>query len=115
MKRREFYIVGILLVLISIPFAKVVRVRYFGQALDEAYFLESIDTTFNTGKPQTMLTASVVEAIKTVMVQPASEVCAADLAQSRREPVSIYERHSFPILYLLALLRFVMSSLSILL
>jgi hypothetical protein len=115
MKRREFYIVGILLVLISIPFAKVVRVRYFGQALDEAYFLESIDTTFNTGKPQTMLTASVVEAIKTVMVQPASEVCAADLAQSRREPVSIYERHSFPILYLLALLRIVMSSLSILL
>src|SRR5258708_1726768 len=114
MKRRETYLFCIILLLISIGFARLTRIRYFTLALDEAYFLESIDTTYNTGVPQTMLTASVIEALQTVIMQPAAEVCASDLARPRRESMNIFEKHLFPILYPLALLRFFTGSLNLL-
>jgi len=114
MKRLETVLFAIAVLVVSVMFAQLTRARYFTLALDEAYFLESIDTTYNTGKSQTMLTASVVDALQTVIVQPAAQVCEADLAHPREEPMNIYERHAFPILYFLALLRFATDSLTIL-
>lgn len=114
MRFRETCLLATVLLIVAVMFARLTRVRYFTQALDEAYFLESIDTTYSTGHPQTMLTASVVEALETVIIQPASTVCEADLAHPRSESISIYEKHAFPILYPLALMRFAFSSLTIL-
>lgn len=114
MKRREALIFGVLLLTLSVLFARAVRIRYFTQALDQTYFRESIDTTNSTGKSQTFLTSSVIEALQTVIVQPANEVCAADLAHPRVGFINIYERHAFPILYPLALMRFFADSLTVL-
>ena len=114
MKLREKLIFGIVLLLLSIGFAQLTRVRYFSQALDETYFREGIDTTNSTGKSQTLLTGSWLDALATVIVQPASEVCSMDLTNTRAGYMNIYERHAWPVLYPLALLRFFAGSLTLL-
>ena len=83
MKLRETCLFVLVLAIISICFARATYLRYFTLALDEAHFLESIDTTYSTGKPATFLEASVIDALQTVIVQPASEVCSSDLAHPR--------------------------------
>ena len=114
MKLKEALLFAVVLLAVSVCFARATRIRYFTQALDEAYFRESIDTTYSSGKSQTFLTASVVDALQSVIYQPAAEVCQGDLAHPRLESVSIYERHAFPVLYPLALLRRFTGSLNIL-
>ena len=114
MKLRETFLFAIVLLIFSVMFARATRVRYFTLALDEAHFLESIDTTYSTGKPATFLEASVIDAVRTVVLQPASEVCSSDLAHPRLESIGLYDRHAFPVLYPLALLRFFTGSLNIL-
>lgn len=86
-------------------FANATRINWLVQGLDQAYFLESIDTTFESGHSTTMLTGSVIRALKDLIVAPASVVCGYQFENDGKEYLNIYQRHSFPILYGLAVLR----------
>lgn len=103
MKRLEIAIFLVLLSAFGALFARATQWRYFTHHLDAAYFVESIDTTA-AGKPETMLTRSVVRALTDVIVKPAEAVCAYPLGSDPVAYMSIYERHAFPVLYPLAAL-----------
>lgn len=99
--------------ILCVLFANATRINWITQQLDQAYFLESIDTTFETGRSTTMLTRSAIHAIQDLIVAPAPQVCEYEFQNDGKERMSIYERHSFPILYLLAGLRIFFSSQTI--
>ena len=86
-------------------FTNATRINSLTQQLDQAYFLESIDNTYETGRSTTMLTRSVIRAIQDLIVAPVSKICEYQFESDGREKMNIYERHSFPILYGLAALR----------
>jgi hypothetical protein len=91
-------------------FINATRINSLVQSLDQAYFLESIDTTFESGHSTTMLTGSVIRALKDLIVAPVSKICEYQFENEGREYLNIYERHSFPILYGLAGLRTLFSA-----
>lgn len=86
-------------------FLNATRINSLVQALDQAYFLESIDTTFESGHSTTMLGRSLIHAIQDLITAPASKICEYQFENDGREYLNIYERHSLPILYGLAGLR----------
>jgi hypothetical protein len=105
MKTPEKIVFCTLSVVFLILFTNATRINSVAQQLDQAYFLETIDTTLESGRPTTMLQRSSLHLIKDLIVAPASKVCAYEFDNDGREYMNLYQRHSFPILYVLAALR----------
>jgi hypothetical protein len=104
-KPSEKTLILVLSLILFFLFVNATRINSLVQGLDQAYFLESIDTTFESGHSTTLLTGSVIQAIRDLIAAPVSKICTYQFEDRRREYVNIYERHSFPILYILAGLR----------
>jgi len=91
--------------ILSFLFVSATRINSLGQALDQAYFLETIDTTFETGHSTTMLGGSFVRVLQELITAPVSKICEFQFENEGREYLSIYDRHSLLILYGLAALK----------
>jgi len=110
MKPVEKALIVSLSIVLFVLFLNATRFNWLVQSLDQAYFLESIDTTYESGHSTTMLTGSVIHALRDLIVAPVSSICGYQFENEGREYLNIYERHSFPILYVLAILRPVFSA-----
>jgi hypothetical protein len=97
-------------IVLFVLFLNATTFNWLVQSLDQAYFLETIDTTFETGRSTTMLMGSVIHAIQDLITAPVSQVCGYRFENDNREYFNLYERHSFPILYGLAGLRIFLSA-----
>jgi hypothetical protein len=97
-------------IVLFVLFLNATRFNWLVQSLDQAYFLETIDTTFETGHPTTMLMGSVIHALQDLIAAPVSQICGYQFENDAREYFNLYERHSFPILYGLAGLRTLFSA-----
>jgi hypothetical protein len=80
-------------------------VNYYSLDLDQAYMVESIDTTFRYWVPLTQLVKSSIEEIRTISSQEAARVCQMSLPLDRGPMMNIFVWHSMPILYLIAPLK----------
>lgn len=88
--------------LTALVFGRALYLNHFTLQLDQAYMVESIDTTFKYGVPLTQLTKTSIEAIRTLLAEPADVVCKASLPIDDGKLMNIYVWHAFPILYLIA-------------
>lgn len=110
MKRSEEITVLVYSLVFLFLFANATRISSVVQALDQAYFIESIDTTAETGRSTTMLTRSSLNAIAGPVIATASQACEYPYENDGTHRLNIYERHSFPVLYLLASLKLLFTS-----
>ncbi len=110
MKAVEKALILSLSIVLFFLFLNATRFNWLGQSLDQAYFLETIDTTYETGRSTTMLMGSVIRALDDLIVAPVSRVCGYQFENDTREYFNLYKRHSFPILYGLAGLRIFLSA-----
>jgi len=105
MKTPEKTAILVLSIVLVFLFINATRINSVSQQLDQAYFLESIDTTLATGRSTTMLGRSIIHAVSELITAPVSKICEYPLENDRQGYLSLYQRHALPILYGLAALR----------
>src|SRR4026207_494922 len=105
-------LIGILISSIVLCFLFINATRFYSvvQSLDQAYFLETIDTTYKTGHPTTRLQFSSLLYIHDLIVAPAATVCAYPLENDGQQSLNLYKRHSIPQLYVLGVIRRILPS-----
>ncbi len=111
--RREYVIVGLIAIVFSVLFYRATRSNYYVLQLDTAYLLELVDSTFEKGIPTTYLGKSFLVALNTLFTAAPERVCSFAFGGDSGPPLNNFERHSYAILYLLAGLRFALSSAQI--
>lgn len=110
LKSTENLIVLVGCLVVFLLFLNATRINSVVQALDQAYFLESIDTTYENGQPSTMLGHTVIVAIENLLTIPAEKVCAYPFESDGKQYLNLYNRHAQPLFYVLAALRPIFSA-----
>jgi hypothetical protein len=90
-------------------FGSALSMNYYRLSIDQAYMVESLDTTLRYGLPLTQLTKTAIDAIRNILSVAPETVCAMPLPADTGPMMNIFEWHSFPILYLLAPFRLLFS------
>ncbi|MGH6824173.1 hypothetical protein [Methyloceanibacter sp.] len=85
--------------------ARAMRLLHYTLTLDQAYFVESFDTTFRYGVPRSRMLKSITEYFKTIIDKDVATVCQMPLPVDHGPMMNVFSWHSLPILYLIAPLK----------
>jgi hypothetical protein len=102
-RRRLIFPTVIMMALMMVVSA--LSVNHYSLSIDQAYMVESIDTTASTGVPRTQLTKTAIQARRTVINVPSEDVCRLPMPADTGPMMNIFHWHSFPIFYVIAPLR----------
>lgn len=94
--------IGAVAVLAIWAVARAMLLLHYNLTLDQAYFVESLDTTLQYGVPLTRMSKSIIEYFRTIIDKDVATICQMALPLDRGPMMDVFSWHAIPVLYLIA-------------